>query len=789
MDQVFLAALEFPQVLDLLRAETTTPPGAALALSVRPSFEPSQVRKENELTLEAGRHLDLFGHLPFGTVPDPAPILDRLAVEGIVLAPLEVLDLLHLVKAARAGKSALTEARAACPGLWEAARELPDLGNLIRFLDGKISAAGEIEDHASDDLRLLRQDLRKRGLRLRELLDTIVGRPEVARALQDDFVSLRSERHVIPIRSESRSAVPGIVHGVSGTGATVYVEPIETVDLNNEIVTLRDREDLETRRLLREYSDLLRSRRADLRAASEGVGRLDLLMARARLGRKMRGRPASIAASGELVLREARHPLLEESLGARNERIVPIDLTIPAGTEVLIISGPNTGGKTVALKTAGLLSLMFQAGLLVPADEATLSVFRGLFIDIGDRQSIGDGLSTFSARMRTVSEIARRLEPPALVLLDEVGTGTDPEEGVALAIAIVDHFRACGATVIATTHLEALKAHASTTPGCANAAVEFDAETATPRFRLLPGIPGRSGGLEVAERLGVPGAILERARTLHGTTGTRVAEYLAGLERMSRELESRLRAVDGERQRLESERLRIEAALKEREEAQRRALAGEIELALQSLREAGDRYLASLKEREVAVRMRREEAKAAAPLRAEARRLMRSAAVLAQAAAPALVRGARVRVEGLGQSGVVEEVRGERIVVRLGGKRVTVPRDDCLPHPAGRGEARPMSRPTLPRGVTLERRPHQEAPAELHLRGRTVEDALELVDKYLDDAYLASLSPVRLVHGVGAGRLKRAIADLLSRHAHVEAYASAPPEQGGEGVTVVRLRV
>ena len=789
MDQAFLAALEFPEVLDLLRAETTTPPGAALALSVRPAFEPSQVRKENELTLEAGRYLDLFGHLPFGAVPDPAPILDRLAVEGAVLAPLEVLDLLQLAKAARAGKSALTEARAACPGLWDAARDLPDLGNLIRFLDGKISAAGEIEDHASDDLRLLRQDLRRRGLRLRELLETIVARPEVARALQEDFVSLRSERHVIPIRSESRHAVTGIVHGVSGTGATVYVEPIETVDLNNEIVTLRDREDLETRRLLREYSDLLRSRRPEIRAAGEGVGRLDLLMARARLGRKMRGRPAAMAASGELVLRQARHPLLEESLRARDKRIVPIDLTIPSGTELLVISGPNTGGKTVALKTAGLLSLMFQAGLLVPADEAALPVFRSLFIDIGDRQSIDDGLSTFSARMRTVSEIARLLEPPALVLLDEVGTGTDPDEGVALAIATVDHFRARGATVIATTHLEPLKAHAATTPGCANAAVQFDEETATPTFRLLPGIPGRSGGLEVAERLGVPAAILERARTLHGTAGARVAEYLAGLERMSQDLESRLRAVDEERRRLESERLRIEASLKEREESQRQALAGEIELALRSLREAGDRYLASLKEREVAVRMRREEAKAAAPLRAEARRLMRSAAAQAQAADPALERGARVRVEGLGQSGVVEEVRGERIVVRLGGKRVTVPRDDCLPQPAGRAESRESRRPALPRGVTLERRPHQDAPAELHLRGQSVEDALELVDKYLDDAYLASLSPVRLVHGVGAGRLKRAIADFLSRHAHVEAYASAPPDQGGEGVTVVRLRV
>jgi DNA mismatch repair protein MutS2 len=790
LDEDVLDALEFPQVLQLLVQEAVTPPGRAAAAAVRPSADPEVVASECELTLEADLYLKRRGHLPFGIVPDVDPILDRLAVDGAVLAPLEVLDILGLLKSARGVKSELTACRPEFPRLWDQARDLPELGNLTRFLDGKIAPSGELEDHASDDLRAVRQDLRRRNEQLRKVLDTIVARPEVTRALQEDFVSLRSERHVIPIRSEARGALHGIVHGVSGSGATVYVEPLETVELNNGIVTLKDQETEEVRRLLREYTELLRSRLAEIRAVRGIVGRLDLLMARARLGRSMHAVPAAIAQDGALGLEGARHPLLEAGLCSQGGRIVPLDLSLAGETRVLVISGPNTGGKTVALKTVGLLCLMAQSGMLVPADGARLPLFRRISIDIGDRQSIQDGLSTFSARMKNVAVIVRKMEPPALTLLDEVGTGTDPEEGVALAIAIIDHFRRLGATVIATTHLEPLKAYAASTPGCANAAMQFDATGSVPTYRLAAGVPGRSGGLEIAEKLGLPAAILDAARALRGDEGRRVEEYLARLEEMSRELTGRLRAADDERSRLERERADLLADLVARERRQRLAVAAEVELALRNLREEGERYLESLTDRELSLRMRREEAKAAAPLRAEARRILRDLGAKQspdRAPLPAIRPGSKVRIEGVGVDGVVESIVGDRMIVMARGKRLTVPRADCLiasAHPGGPEGSHP-----LPAGVTLHRRPQEEASADLHLRGRTVDDAMVLVDKFLDDAYLANLSPVRLVHGVGSGRLRKAILDLLEKHPHVEGFEGAHQDEGGQGVTIVRLKL
>jgi len=787
LDGSVLSSLEFGDILGLLRLQTVTPMGARLATALRPAGEPAQVLAANSRTAEAARYLGQRGSLPFGTIVDPDPALAHLDVEGSVLAPLEILDLLSVLKAGRLVKMTLNEARGDCPRLWAETRDLPELGNLVRFLDGKIAPTGEFEDQASDDLRGLRQDLRRQGERLAVLLTAIRERPEVARALQDDFVSLRSERHVIPVRAEARGAIPGIVHGISGSGATVYMEPIETVEINNEIVTLRDREAEEVRRLLVEYTGLLRSRRAEIRIALEVVGRLDLAMAQARLAQVMRARPAALSADGSLRLAAARHPLVEATLGSRHRKVVPLDLSLPAGSRVIVLSGPNTGGKTVALKTVGLCSLMFQSGLSVPAEEAVLPVFNEVFIDIGDRQSIVDGLSTFSGRIETVAEIARRLAPPALILMDEVGTGTDPEDGVALAIAVLEHFRERGAMVIATTHLEPLKAYAATTPQCLNAAMQFDEETASPTFRLVAGLPGRSGALEIAERLGLPRAILDAARARRGEAAGRITLYLQTLEEMTLDLRTRLAAAAAEQTRLRDEQRRAEEELNRRSQQQKQAIAAEIELALASLRAEGERYLSSLPDREIQVRMRREEARAAARLRAEARRLVRATTVSDQPRplerAPLKI-GELVDLEELGQRGTVAALSGDRVIVLVRGKRVTVARENCRP-----AAADPSQGPVLPRGVRLERRPQGAPVDELHLRGMRVEEALEQVDKFLDDASLGGLSPVRLVHGVGSGRLMEAIRDLLSRHPQVEGYAIAPADEGGRGVTVVRLKI
>ncbi len=793
MDESVLRALEFPAILTLLRERTQTPPGSAAAAALRPATDAAKVRSDSELTVEGARYLSERGALPFGTVADPEPILARLSVEASLLTPLEILDLLGFMKSGRAVKSAITEVRSGFPRMWEAARDLPDLGNLVRFLDGRIATTGEFEDHASDDLHAIRREIQRRNERLASLLREITSRPEVAHALQDDFVSIRSERHVVPIRIESRASLQGIVHGVSGSGATVFVEPMETVDLNNEIVTLRDRESAEIKRLLREYGDLLRGRLAELRSLSERLGRIDLIMARAALGRDMRGVPADPGGEDGLELSAARHPLLEASLGDRGSTMVPLDLALDPGTRVLVISGPNTGGKTVALKTVGLLALMRQSGCLLPAHRVRLPIYRGVFIDIGDGQSIADHMSTFSARIRTAAAISRDLRAPALVLLDEVGTGTDPEEGVALGVSLIDHYRSAGATVLATTHMEAFKAYAATTTGCANAAMEFDETTLLPTYRLLPGIPGRSGAFEVAARIGLPESILADARSRSGSSGRMVEDYLRRLQEQSIELEERLRLLDDERARLVADRSAFEAERAERERGRREAFSTEIELALRNIREEGERYLKGLKDDGARARGRRREGRLASRLHAEARRIVRRVRPESRAgerAGETLRAGSRVRIEGLGQEGIIESIRGDRVDVRVRGKRLTVARGECAPEPSSAG-APGERRRSLPRGVTVQRRAGGgTAPSgELHLRGLRVEEALALVDKFLDDSCVENLSPVRLIHGLGTGRLKKAIAELLSGHPHVESFASAPPDEGGVGVTLVHLRL
>jgi DNA mismatch repair protein MutS2 len=732
----------------------------------------------------------VHGALPFGTLTDPEPALSHLAVEASVCPPTAILELLRLMQASRDVKSALALIRADFPGLWSVARDLPDLGSLIRFLDGKIGPQGEVLDHASDDLMALRRDIRRAGERLEDLLEAIVARPDVARALQDDFVALRSERHVIPIRSESQKTVAGIVHGVSGTGATVFVEPLETVELNNEIVRLREREAAEVRRLLREYSELLRGRMAELRALVGVLGRLDLVLARARLGIAMRGTPAETDGAGGLLLRAARHPLVEASLRGQGASIVPLDLELRPGESVLIISGPNTGGKTVALKTIGLLALMHQSGLLVPAARASLPLFRSIFIDIGDRQSIQDRLSTFSGRVQAIAAMSRQVELPCLILLDEAGTGTDPEEGVALAIAIIEYFRERGARVITTTHLEALKAYAATTEACSNAAMQFDETSGQPTYRLAQGIPGRSSALEIAARLGLPEAILESARARRGASSGLLDAYLARLESLTADLEARVRDNEDLRRQLEVDRLSMEQEMREREDRLRQAVSKEIELAVGSIREQGERYLATLKEREIALRMRREEEKQAARVRSVARQWLRDIAPGAREAADEeapLVPGSRVKVRSLGVPGIVQSIEGHRVVLQVRGKRVVVPKDDC--ESTGRsGPGAPAAGATLPPGVTLRRRA-AAASAEIDLRGLPIEDALAQVDKFLDDATLESLGRVRLVHGVGSGRLRQAVRGLLGSHPQVEAFSGASEDEGGPGTTIVTLRV
>jgi DNA mismatch repair protein MutS2 len=782
-----LACLEFPEILDRLASRTRSPYGREAAGQLRPTPDAGLARERLAETEEMLRHLQTRGRLPTSLPVDARPLLDRLEVAGSILPVAEIATLLAQLRTGQEVRLALASSPE--PRLERIGRAFPDLSNLIRYLDGKVTPVGELDDRCSTELLTIRRRVASLTARLHEELRSISSRAEVARVLQDSFVALRNNRHVLPIRIEDQGAVEGIVHALSSSGATVYVEPLATVALNNDLVRLKEEEEVEIRRILLDYADLLRSRLADLRALMRDLGKVDLLQARAEAAEEMRGVGADLATDGSpeasLSLRAARHPLLEASLSRGPRRVVPLDLSTPPGCRVLVVSGPNTGGKTVALKTVGLLAAMAQSGLFVPAASAALPVFRRILIDIGDRQSIPDSLSTFSARMANLSTMAREVEHPALVLLDEVGTGTDPEEGGCLGAAIVEFFRSRGAWVIATTHFQAIKAYAASTPGAANASMEFDETTLEPLYRMREGVPGRSGGIDIASRLGVPEEIVRSARERLPRQREMVEAYLASLRALEETLEERIAALEAQS---EAARLREEerAAAARKLALDREArFAQELEEMAARIRSRLEEYLEGVTDREERRRLRGEFERRESRLLSEARALRPGEAV-APPTAPAapLKTGDPVRVVPLRVQGVLERLEGDRATVASGGKRLSVARSDLEPVAAAPS---PAPRP-LPRGVRLEREGDRSVPLEINLIGRRVEEALEILDKYLDDAFLAAVDSVRVVHGMGTGRLRSAVRRFLETHPHVEGFSQAEEREGGAGATRVRIR-
>jgi DNA mismatch repair protein MutS2 len=605
---------------------------------------------------------------------------------------------------------------------------------------------------------------------------------------------------VIPVKVEARRGVAGIIHGASSTGATVFVEPLELVETNNELVTLREEEEAEGRRILLEMGARLRATLPELRSLSHVLGEADMVGACAIFAEQFGCGPAAEAKG--ITLEEARHPVLEAALQRRGGEIVPLDLEIPSEGRVLVLSGPNTGGKTVSMKTIGLLSLMSQCGILIPAKHAALPIFARILADVGDRQSIQENLSTFSARMLRVAEMSKTLKGPALVLLDEVGGGTDPEEEGALAVAIVDHFRRRGASVIATTHHGALKAYAEVTEGVSNASMEFDEEALAPTFRLIPGTAGRSGGLEMAERFGLPGEILEVARGRLSDAHRMADEYLGRLQSLVEE-----RKRDAARARRERERAAVERGealerAREEERDLRRRYEEAIAGAMEKIGQAATEIEKGLKDRAAALQ-----------LRSEARRAARRAreAVAGEVAPPdprhlsgrdldadsggspsseaGLAPGARVQVHGLGAQGMVQKVNRKRgrVDLLVRGKRMTVSLADCelLEEPA---RSRPRILGPLPAGVSLETGRSEEVPSEINLIGRTVEEARSMMEKFLDNVILTGHREVRIVHGHGTGRLRKAVAAFLGEHPMVAEHRPADPRFGGTGATVVILK-
>ncbi|MDA1184943.1 MAG: Smr/MutS family protein [Acidobacteria bacterium] len=818
-----LRSLEFDRVVSVVKSLAVTPTGASRLAALHPSIDATAITALQRATTEGTRFLADRPGFPLRAPTDLDAILEALAVDGRALEPLRLLALATYLESIEQSRDVVAALGDAFPVLRAVVEALATFASEIADVRRKIDPSGEVVDDASPALASIRERLRKQRTRLRTTLESFLRGRDTAKYLQEQVVTDRNGRYVLVVRAEHRSAVPGIVHGASASGASLFLEPLGTVDINNDIVALEERERDEVRRILLALTDAFRDRPDEVRHSIDVATELDLIQARARFSQLVGGIAPAISDDGTVELRGARHPLLMHAVtqrldghdDARTPDPVPVDILLLPPARVLVIAGPNTGGKTVALKTAGLLAVMAQSGLHIPVEPGSrLPVFRSLFADIGDEQSISASLSTFSAHIANVVSMDRNLALPALVLLDEVGAGTDPAEGGALGIAVIDHFRARGAHLVATTHYDSLKSYASATTGVAGAAFGFNPDTFAPTYHIVYGSTGRSLAIEIAARLGMPPSVIATARDHLTEPEKQLAEHLARIDRELSALEEERQTLARERRAVtDAERTlrRREDAVREREEKVRRRIDAKLDGHLRDARREIDAVIDGLKARaaalseQAAVRLKSGDRLRTAGVstgdtgtsRAAARtaldriadRLKGDAAAgppssdatasPLQPAGPVDV-GCRVMVGALGVEGTVITLHGARAEVDVRGKRLRVSLDDL------RAIAGPRSTATVSLNVDLQ--PREGLLSELNVIGSTADDALTRLEKFLDESISTDLLELRIVHGHGTGTLRRAVAQCLTQHPLVERFEPAPQNQGGSGATIVYLK-
>jgi DNA mismatch repair protein MutS2 len=786
-----LAKLEFPAVLERLAAVCRFSVAAERARELGPSGDLETVRFLLAVTAEAVDLLTNFPDVTIGGARDIRSLVERAEKGGRLQAP-ELLNVADMVTAARNLRRfvhRLPDPDVRFPSILEFASHLADLPDLETDIARSIGPRGDVLDTASEALARIRRTVRTAHSRLMDRLNSILTGGRYGSAIQDAIITTRDGRYVVPIKAEARSQIPGVVHDTSASGQTLFIEPLDVVELNNKWREAQIEEQREIDRILDALSQRIGARAEELGLTVEAVAAIDLAMAKARLAFAMKAtRPglwtgASTNPDGHATHRvslvRARHPLLDPAT------VVPINIQLGETFRVLLITGPNTGGKTVALKTVGLLTLMAQAGLYIPADDTSvISVFPAVFADIGDEQSIAQSLSTFSAHMRNVIAMLHHVTPDSLVLLDELGAGTDPQEGSALARALISALLERGPMVIATTHYSEVKAYAYQTPGVENASVEFDVQTLSPTYRLMIGVPGRSNALAIARRLGMPNQIVESAAALIDPDELRADALLQDIRRRRDEAEAaleRARAVEKETEqvrRIASRELREaeQQRLTAREEALAQAEA-ELDEVRQTLRRMQrDRgVVAATREH---VEQRRQESENAAEI---VRTFRRERVARPQVQQPAEIRpGDRVQVVSLGQEGEVVAVDASTAEVQLGSLKMRQPLDGLR----RLGRARPATQERVvfkPAAVDF-------VPMEIDIRGQRAAEVETMLERYLDEAYRAGLPYVNIIHGKGTGALRQVVRELLNASPAVARHELAPQNQGGDGVTVAHLR-
>jgi DNA mismatch repair protein MutS2 len=811
MHEKSIQTLEYPKILVKVAQEASFSASKELVLALEPTPDLDEARRRLAFTSEASRLIDLNADMGVRGARDIRPQLLRAAREGVLAAS----DLVAVVGTLRSslyvGRALEKLDRETFPQLSELGRAIPLHPHLARRIEETVSDEGDVLDTASPTLRKLRFEIRGANQRLQERLRTLVN--EFGSALQEALVTMRNDRYVIPVKADFRGQVRGIVHDQSASGATVFIEPMVVVELNNRLRELQLSEREEIDRILRVLSAEIGKDAEDLKLAVELLAEFDLQLAKARYSRMNRCEEPRLNAEGRVILRNARHPLLTGN-------VVPINFQMGQDFFMVVVTGPNTGGKTVALKTVGLLTLMAQSGLHIPAEyDSEIAIFENIFADIGDEQSIEQSLSTFSSHMSRIIEIIRTIEQErrrrapdirgkrseelvqrqqkplqVLVLFDELGAGTDPTEGSALARAILTFLLDRHISTLATTHYSELKAFAHEQKGVVNASVEFNIETLSPTYKLNIGLPGRSNALAIAERLGLDQRIIRGSRKFLGSAGVRMENLLEDLQsehkaaederfhlNMERtEAEYQRKQLEEDRLRLEEERVKI---LNEARAQARRELDGVLSELAKIRTEARRNNLTSDRLTDVRQRARNLDEKVV--MEPEPQRPRQRPIETERLEGPLRI-GDTVRVLSFGQTAEVLSVSPDHndVEVQMGPMRLRVNADNIERISKRKAAADDRARPNiiLPR---LDERP--DVSSQIDMRGQRVEDALEELETYLNDAVLAGLNSVRIVHGKGTGALRQAVRERLARHPLVKSSAFAPPQEGGDGVTIAKF--
>jgi DNA mismatch repair protein MutS2 len=800
--------LEFEVLRDLLLGYASSALGKRAIAGLLPATDREWIDQQQQLADEIRRYYRTGGRFEFSGLHDPGTLLDHSRISGAALELEDLRSILVIADRAQAWRQIGLHPPASMDGPWPGVdaltRKLTDFSALLGYFKGKLLPDGTLDDKASPELARIRREVEKQRRAIQDSLRGYLRRLAEGGAVQDELITIRGERYVIPVKTEQKRKVNGVVHGASSSGQTIYLEPLETIEQNNELVRLIEDELAEIHRILLEMTRRIGEAAPAIAIAVEVLAELELQFAKARLAEDY-GCVRPELTESDLVLHKAKHPLLERNLRAKGTSAVPLSLELAGADRQLIISGPNTGGKTVGLKTVGLLALMAQAGIPVPAERAAFPTFDAVLADIGDYQSIEQNLSTFSAHVTNIDLISKTATPHSLVLLDELGSATDPEEGAALAVSIAEHFRMIGAITIISTHHTALKVYAANTTGVINASVGFDEKTLQPTYVLRIGVPGASAGINIAQKLGMNPQIIAAARQRIGTQTQDIAYFLDRLHEEVTQVERERASLRAREREVQQEKRRLDAEGRNEQRKQVKELEGKITNLLKDFEYQAREAVAAVQERAAAQKLSKDAERRIAKLRREFKEQFDATVVAHRSGAdigdpnarPREVKfvevGDTVKLRSISKNATVERrIDDHTFEVSVGPMKMRIPRADIAEVVASPRREAPAQKPAeaaRARGINVQLAGNDDsAPSELNVIGHTVDEATDAVEKFVDRAFLAGLPRVRIVHGSGMGILRKALRQFLKSHPHVANIAEPPQNEGGAGATVVELR-